>query len=208
MPDRVTKNKPTRTPIENFGRGFARGLGRTGTGIIGALGGVLGSKGLQDFAESSNAEMDAFYDPQSRAGELGGYAGRGAGELAMMFVPASNVARRAGKALAAAEEAAQLERVASAMSRARSATAGRNLETAIDRLNAARAARMPRPAREARALSVEAEGRSLIGAQRPKKEDLARARAWIDAYRARNNAGVPAPRGSSGMSLGPYPYNP
>jgi hypothetical protein len=106
-----------RGDLSNLGRGIAAGLSKAGTSLIGGVG-YLGEKlgaednALQRFARETEAEAQAFYDPQGKAGQVGKFLGYGAGSIATGVTGAGVAGRLIGgvapKAAAALRGAAPM----------------------------------------------------------------------------------------------------
>lgn len=111
-----------RTPhgvISDVTRGLATGLATTGTSLVGGLGTLTGSEGLREWARQSEEEARAYYDPRGRAGTVGEFIGRGAGEIAtgagLGKAAAVGAARFAPRVAAALTDASRLRRVGATM---------------------------------------------------------------------------------------------
>jgi len=105
-------NTDARTGVENFGRGVARGLSKTGTSTAKGVGWVAGLVSddvggrITNWANEQERLADEFYDPQGTVGKAGEIVGRVIGEGAttlagggligkaiQKLAPASKVAR-------------------------------------------------------------------------------------------------------------------
>lgn len=89
--------EPPRGVISEATRGLATGLATTGTSLARGIGKLVGSEGLQDWARQTEEETRAYYDPRGRAGGVGEFIGRAAGEIATSAGLAKTAALGAAK---------------------------------------------------------------------------------------------------------------
>lgn len=74
-----------RRQLGQVGRGALLGLGSSGTSVARGLGRLPGLSGLGDWADTTDAEMRDYYEPQGTAGTVGTVLGSGAGAMATML---------------------------------------------------------------------------------------------------------------------------
>jgi hypothetical protein len=128
---------PQRGALSNAARGIAAGLSKTGTSLAEVVGMIPGAGAIGDWARRTEIESRDFYDPQGTAGAVGGFVGRGVGEVATAMLGGGAVAKGVG-ALARggtklAPRAAQLEAALTSASKLKrgAATAAVNLPVDI-----------------------------------------------------------------------------